>query len=97
MFNLGKLFLQVGYECKPHDKENLETVQNKIQERISFLNDNNLDNYGDPQLLEFYELYSQIQQCVFEDHTDQYLLIPVVIIGISLLFYIRWRMIKRGP
>ena len=96
MFNLRKLFLQVGYECKPQDKENLETLQNKIQERINFLNENNLDSYGDPQLLEFYELYSQIQQCVFEAHTDQYLLIAVVIIGIPLLVYFRWRMIKRG-
>jgi len=97
VFNLGKLFLQAGYKCQPQDKENLETLQNNIQERINFLNENDLDSYGDPQLLEFYELYSQIQQCVFEDHTEQYLLIPVVIIGISLLVYIRWRMIKRGP
>ncbi len=96
VFNLRKLFLQVGYECKPQDKENLETLQNKIQERISFLNEINFDSYGDPQLLEFYELYSQIQQCVFEAHTDQYLLIAVVIIGIPLLVYFRWRMIKRG-
>ena len=95
MFNLGKLFLQVGYECEPQDKENLETLQNKIQERISFLNENNLDSYSDPQLLEFYELYSQIQQCVFDAHTDQYLLIAAIIIGIPLLVYFRWRMIKR--
>jgi len=96
VFNLRKLFLQVGYECKPQDKENLETLQNKIQERISFLNENNLDSYADPQLLEFYELYSQIQRCVFEDHTDQYLVIITVIIVIPLLVYFRWRMIKRG-
>ena len=96
MFNLGKFFLQVGYECNQQDKENLETLQNKIQERISFLNEINFDSYGDPQLLEFYELYSQIQQCVFETHTDQYLLIAVVIIGIPLLVYFRWRMIKKG-
>ena len=96
MFNLGKLFLQVGYWCRPQDKENLETLQKKIQERISFLNENNLDSYGDPQLLEFYELYSQIQQCIFEDHTEQYLLIVAIIIGIPLLIYFRWRMIKRG-
>jgi len=96
VFNLGKLFLQVGYWCKPQDKENLETLQNKIRERISFLNENNLDSYGDPQLLEFYELYSQIQQCIFEDHTEQYLLIAAIIIGIPLLVYFRWWMIKRG-
>jgi len=96
VFSLGKLFLQVSYWCRPQDKENLETLQKKIQERISFLNENNLDSYGDPQLLEFYELYSQIQQCIFEDHTEQYLLIVAIIIGIPLLVYFRWRMIKRG-
>jgi len=96
VFNLGKLFLQVVYECKPQDKENLETLKNKIQERINFLNENNLDSYADPQLLEFYELYSQIQRCIFEDHTDQYLVIAAVVIIIPLLVYFRWRMIKRG-
>ena len=96
MFSLGKLFLQAGYWCRPQDKENLETLQNKIQERINFLNENNSDSYGDPQLLEFYELYSQIQQCIFEDHIEQYLLIAGIIIGIPLLVYFRWRMIKRG-
>ncbi len=93
---LEKLFLQVGYECKQQDKENLETLQNKIQERISFLNENNLDSYGDAQLVEFYELYSQIQRCVFDDHTVQYLVIVTVIIVIPLFVYFRWRMIKRG-
>ncbi len=96
LFNLGKLFLQVGYECKPTDKEDLETVQNQIQERINFLNENNLDSYGDPKLLEYYELYSQIQQCLFQYHTEQYLLIAIVVIGIPLLVYFRWHMIKKG-
>ena len=96
MYILGKLFLQVGYECKPQDKENLQDLQNQIQERVTFLNENNLDSYGDPQLLEFYELYSQIQQCVFQDHTEQYILIAVVIITIPLLVFFRWRMIKKG-
>ena len=96
LFNLEKLFLQVGYECKPTDKEALQTVQNQIQERINFLNENNLNSYSDPKLLEYYELYSQIQQCIFQYHTDQYLLIAVVVIGIPLLVYFRWRMIKKG-
>ena len=96
MFNLGKLFLQLDYECKPQDKENLAILQSKIQAKINFLKENNLDSYADPQLLEFYELHSQIQQCIFQDHSDQYLLIAVIIIGIPLLVYFRWRMIKKG-
>ncbi|MEX0640112.1 MAG: hypothetical protein WD018_05095 [Nitrosopumilaceae archaeon] len=95
-FNLRKLFLQAGYECKPTDKENLKTIQNNIQERVNYLNENNLDSYSDPQLLEYYELYSKIEQCIFQDHTDQYFLIAVIVIGIPLLVYIRWQMIKKG-
>ncbi len=95
-FNLRKLFLQAGYECKPADKENLKALQNDIQERVNYLNENNLDSYSDPKLLEFYELYSQIEKCIFQDHTDQYFLIAVIVIGIPLLVYFRWQMIKKG-
>jgi len=95
-FNLQKLFLQISYECKPTDKDNLKTIQNNIQERINYLNENNLDSYSDAKLLEYYELYSQIEQCIFQDHTDQYFLIAVIVIGIPLLVYFRWLMIKKG-
>jgi len=95
-FNLQKLFLQAGYECNPTDKENLKTLQSNIQERVNYLNENNLDSYSDPKLLEFYELYSKIEQCIFQDHTDQYFLIAIIVIGIPLLVCIRWLMIKKG-
>ena len=96
MINLGKLFLQVRYDCSSQDKENLEELQNQIQERINFLNEQNLDSYGDSTLLEYYELYSQIQQCIFQDHTGQYVLIASIIAGLSFLVYFRWWMIKKG-
>jgi hypothetical protein len=67
-----------------------------MQERINFLNEHNMDSYGDPKLLESYELYAKIQECLFQDHADQYVLIVAIITGISLLVYIRWRMIKRA-
>ena len=94
--NLQKLFLQASYECKSTDKENLKNLQDNIQERISYLNENNLDSYSDSKLLEFYDLYSQIEQCIFQDHTEQYFLIAVIVIGIPLLVYFRWLMIKKG-
>lgn len=93
--SLGKLFLQIQYDCNPQDKQNLESLQKQMQERINYLNENNLDSYGDPKLLESYELYARIQECLFENHADQYILITAIIAGISLLVYIRWRMIKR--
>jgi len=94
-FNLQKLFLQSIYECNPTDKENLKTLQNNIQERVNYLNENNLNSYNDPQLLEYYELYHKIEQCIFQEHTDQYFIIAVILIAIPLLVYIRWRMIKK--
>jgi hypothetical protein len=94
--SLGKLFLQIRYDCNPQDKQNLESLQKQMQERINFLNEHNMDSYGDPKLLESYELYAKIQECLFQDHTDQYILIAAIITGISLLVYIRWRMIRRA-
>ncbi len=96
MINLGKIFLQLGYGCNSKDNENLDTLQKQIQERINLLNEQNITSYNDPTLLEYYELYSQIQQCIFQDHTNQYFLIAGIIVGISLFVYFRWWMIKKG-
>jgi len=90
------MFLQLGYECGSKDKENLDTLQKQIQERINYLNENNLNSYSDSKLLEYYELHTHIQKCIFQDHSDQYLLIIGVVVGLSLLVFFRWRMIKKG-
>ncbi len=95
MINLEKIFLQLGYFCSNKDNENLETLQKQIQERISFLNNQNLNSYNDPKLLEQYELYNQIQQCLFQDHTGQYWLYAGIILGVSLFVGFRWWMIKK--
>ncbi len=96
MINLGKIFLQLVYGCSSKDNENLETLQKQMQERINFLNEQDITSYNDPTLLEYYELHSQIQQCLFQDHTNQYLLYAGIIVGISLFVYFRWWMIKKG-
>ncbi len=95
MINLGKIFLQLVYDCSSKDNENLEALQKQIQERINFLNENAMNSYNDSQLLEYYEVHTQIQQCLFQDHSDQYLLIAGIIVGISIFIYFRWWMIKK--
>lgn len=94
--NLGKKFLQTGYDCNLKDNENLELLQRQIQDRINFLKENNLDSYNDPRLLDMYEKHAEIQQCLFKDHTDQYLLIIGIVVGVSMFVYFRWRMVKKG-
>jgi len=92
---LRKIFLQARYDCNRQDNENLEKLQEQIQDRINFLNENNMNSYNDPKLLEYYEIYSQIQRCLFEDHTDQYLLIGGILAAILFLVFFRWKMIKK--
>jgi len=96
LINLEKNFLQLGYFCSNKDNENLETLQKQIQERINYLNEQNLNSYNDPKLLEQYELYNQIQQCLFQDHTGQYWLYAGIIVAVSLFVGFRWWMIKKG-
>lgn len=96
MFNLRKFLLQLTYDCNPKDKQNLESLQKQIQERIDFLNENNIDSYNDQILLDMYEKHGEIQQCLFQDHTDQYLLIIGIIAVVSFFVFFRWKMIKKG-
>jgi hypothetical protein len=83
------------YDCTSKDTENLEALQKQIQERIYFLNEENMNSFNDPILLEYYELYNQIQQCLFQDHTGQYWLYAGIIVGVSLLICFRWWMINK--
>jgi len=95
LINLGKIFLQLRYGCTSKDTENLEELQKQIQDRIYFLNEENMNSYNDPTLLEHYELYNQIQQCLFADHSNQYLLYAGIIVSVSLFVCFRLWMIKK--
>ncbi len=95
LINLEKIFLQLLYVCKSKDSENLETLQKQIQERIYFLNEENMNSYNDPKLLEYYELYNQIQQCLFADHSSQYLLYAGIILSVLLFVGFRLYMIRK--
>lgn len=83
------------YECNPNDSQGLESLQQQIQARIQHLKENDLDTFGDSVLLQYYELHQQIQSCLFQDHTNQYLVIGVVLIVIPLVVIFRLKMIKK--
>jgi len=95
LINLGKIFLQLVYDCTSKDTKNLEALQKQIQERIYFLNEENMNSFNDPTLLEYYELYNQIQQCLFADHSNQYLLYAGIILSVSLFVGFRLYMIRK--
>ena len=83
------------YDCNPNDSQELESLQQQIQARIQYLKENDLDTFSDSVLLQYYELHQQIQSCLFQDHTSQYLVIGVVLIVIPLIVIFRLKMIKK--
>ena len=93
---LKKIALQTSkYDCNPNDSQKLETLQQDIQARIRYLNENDLDTFSDSILLEYYDLHQQIQSCLFQDHTSQYIVIAIVLILIPLIIIFRLKMIKK--
>jgi len=93
---LKKITLQTSkYDCNPNDSQELESLQQQIQARIQYLKENDLDTFSDSVLLQYYELHQQIQSCLFQDHTSQYLVIGVVLIVIPLIVIFRLKMIKK--
>jgi len=94
---LKKITLQTSkYDCNPNDSQKLESLQQEIQARIRYLNENDLDTFNDSVLLEYYDLHQQIQSCLFQDHTGQYILIGIVLIIIPLIVIFRLKMIKKS-
>lgn len=90
---IRKIFneISINYSCKggSEDRKSLEELQKLIQERVNHLTQQNLDTYSDPTLIKYYDLYSKIQSCVFEDHSMQYLLIAIVVTAVTTIVIIR--------
>ena len=90
--------ISVNYSCKggAEDRKELEVIQQLIQQRVHYLNQQNLDTYSDPTLIKYYDLYSKIQSCVFEDHSMQYLLIAIVVTAVTIIVLTRWMFMRKS-
>ena len=57
------------YECNPNVREDLESIQNQILERIQYLREKGVPLSEDWALDDYYQLNSEIQRCILNDHT----------------------------
>ena len=101
MFDFIRNFVNeitINYSCKGggEDRKNLDELQQLIQQRVNQLHQQNLDTYSDPTLIKYYDLYSRIQSCVFEDHSVQYLVIAIVITAVTIIILIRWKLLRKA-
>ena len=86
-----------NYSCSggAEDRKEIDQLQKLIQERVTQLGKSQLDSYSDPTLLNYYDLYAKIQNCIFEDHSLQYLLISIIIPAIAIIVFIRWWILRK--
>lgn len=77
---LDILFLQLSdHICGNDDKEQLEIVQWQIQQRINYLEENNLNTYNDPELFRYYEIHRQIQDCIAQNPNDNIAILAIML------------------
>lgn len=79
IFNI--LFLQLrDHVCGTNDKEQLEIIQWQIQNRINYLEKNNLNINNDSELFRYYEIHRQIQDCIAENPNDNITILAIMLI-----------------
>ena len=82
------------YECGPNVRQDLESIQNQILERIQYLREKGIPLSEDWALDDHYTLNSEIQRCILNDHTFSPITIVVLVgIGVAtcLTYYLRIR------
>ena len=86
------------YECSPNDRVELESIQQKILERIRDLRDAELPLREDTILENYNILNVEIQNCILNDHSFGYLSLGLVIgagVMVTLIYYRIWKKRKR--
>ena len=86
------------YECNPNVREDLESIQNQILERIQYLRETDNPLNEDLTLEHYYILNTEIQRCILNDHTFSPITLGIVAgvgIAICLTYYFRIRKARK--
>ena len=80
------------YNCSKNDRIELESIQEKILERIRDLNEQDLPLREDTILQSYYGLNAQIQNCILHDYSFSPITVGLILgigVAIGLSFYFR--------
>jgi len=88
------------YDCSQNDRAELESIQQKILERIRELRDHDLPIREDTVLENYYAINAQIQNCILNDYTFSSITMGVILgigVTICLSYYLRiWKKRKKS-
>ena len=83
------------YECGLDDRQELETIQNLILDRIRYLREKEADLTTDGILLDYYSKNDEILNCILNDHTFSPIIFGIIaVIGAFVAFRL-WRLKKK--
>ena len=84
------------YECGLDDRQELETIQNLILDRLRYLREKEADLTTDGILLDYYSKNDEILNCILNDHTFSPFVFGIIaVIGAFVAFRL-WKLKKKN-
>ena len=83
------------YECGTDDRQELETIQNLILDRLRYLREKEADLTTDGILLDYYSKNDEILNCILNDYTFSPIVFGIIaVIGAFIAFRL-WKIKKK--
>ena len=83
------------YECGLNDRQELETIQNLILDRLRYLRERGDDLSTDGVLSDYYSLNDEILNCILNDDTFSPIIFGILaVIGAFVVFRL-WKLKKK--
>jgi len=83
------------YECGLDDRQELETIQNLILDRLRYLREKEADLTTDGILLDYYSKNDEILNCILNDHSFSPIMFGIIaVIGAFIAFRL-WKLKKK--
>ena len=83
------------YECGLDDRQELETIQNLILDRLRYLREKEADLTTDGILLDYYSKNDEILNCILNDHSFSPIMFGIIaVIGAFIAFKL-WKLKKK--
>ena len=83
------------YECGLDDRQELETIQNLILDRLRYLREKEADLTTDGILLDYYNKNDEILNCILNDYSfSPIIFVIIAVIGAFVAFRL-WKLKKK--
>jgi hypothetical protein len=83
------------YECGLNDRQELETIQNLILDRIRYLREKEADLTTDGILFDYYSKNDEILNCILNDYSFSPIMLGIIaVIGAFVAFRL-WKLKKK--